>query len=219
MKFYSRSARFKSWLHQYLAVWTLGKLPNYPLPQSPHLLFSCSLISNLLRPHGLQHARLFCPPPSPRACSNSCPLSQWCHPTISSTVIPFSSCLQSSPESGSFPMSWLFASGGQSIGASASASVLPMNIQVWFPLGLTSFISLLSKGLSRVFTSTTVWKHEFFGAQPSLWSESHICTWLLEKLWLLASGYSLCLPDSSFWGSGLLWDLNFLMNLRRVIDF
>ena len=104
-----------------------------------------------LQLHGLQHARLFCPSLSPGVCSNSCPLSQWCHPTISSSVIPFSSCTQSFPASGSFPMSQLFTSGSQSIGA--SASVLPVNIQGWFPLGLTGLISLLSKGLSRVFST------------------------------------------------------------------
>ena len=109
-----------------------------------------------------------------------CPLSRWCHPTISSSVIPFSSCPQSFPPSGSFPISWLFASGGQIIGASASASVLPMNIQDWFPLGWTGLI-LQSKGLSRVFSNTTVQKHQFFGSQPSLWSNSNIRTWLLEK--------------------------------------
>ena len=113
--------------------------------------------------------------------SNSCPSSRWCHPAISSSVIPFSSCLQSFPASGSFPMSQLFTSGGQSIGASASASVLPMNIHDWFPLGLTDLISLQSKGFSRVFCNTTVQKHQFFGTQLSLWSNSHICTRLLEK--------------------------------------
>ena len=114
------------------------------------LLFSGSVVSDSFRPHGLQHTRLPCPSPSPRACSNSCPLSWWCHSTISSSVIPFSSCLQSFPASGSFLMSQLFVSGVQNIGASASASVLPVNIQDWFPLGLTSLISLQSKGLSRV---------------------------------------------------------------------
>ena len=133
------------------------------------------------RPHGLQHARLLCPSPTPRACSNSCPLSQWCHPTISSSDIPFSSCLQSFPALGSFQMSQFFVSGGQSIGVSASASVLPINIQNWFLLGLTSFISLESRGLSRVFFSTTVRKHQLFGAQSSLWSNSHIYTWFLEN--------------------------------------
>ena len=110
--------------------------------------------------HGLQHTRFACPSLSPGACSNSCPLSQWCHQTISSSVVPFSSYLQSFPASGSFPMSQLFPSGGQSIGASASTSVLPMNIQGWFPLGLTGLISLQSKGLSRVFSNTTVQKHQ-----------------------------------------------------------
>ena len=113
-------------------------------------------------------SRLPCPSPSPRACLNSSPLSQWCHPTISSSVIPFSSCLKSFPASGSFPVSQLFTPGGQSIGASASASVLPVNIQGWFPLGLTGLISLMSKGLSRVFSSITVWNHQFLSIQPSL---------------------------------------------------
>ena len=113
---------------------------------------------------------------SPGACSNSCPLSGWCHPTISSSVVPFSSCPQSFPASGSSLMSQFFASRGQSIGASASVSALPMNIHGWFPLGWTGGISLLSKGLSGVFSSTTVWKHQFLGAQPSLWSSSHICS-------------------------------------------
>ena len=115
----------------------------------------------------------------------SCPLSRWCHPTISSSVVPFFSCLQSFPASGSFSVSQPFASGGQSIGTSASASVLPMNVQSLFLLGLTGWIPFLSKGLSRVFSNTTARKHQFLGAQPSLWSSSHICTWLLEKpqLW------------------------------------
>ena len=146
------------------------------------LLFSRSVMSNSLRPHGLQHARLLCPSPSLWVCSNSGPLSQWCHPTISSSVIPFSSHLQFFPASGSFPMSQFFTSGGQIIGVSASASVLSMNIQGWSPSGWTGLISLLSKELSRVFSSTTIWKHQFFGLQPSLWTNSHICTWLLKKL-------------------------------------
>ena len=112
------------------------------------------------RPFGLQHTRLPCPSPSPRVCSNSCPSSWWCHPNVSSSVVPCSSCLQSFPASRSFPVSWLFTSGGQRIGVSASASVLPMNIQGWFPLGLTDLISLQSKGLSRVFFNTTVQKHQ-----------------------------------------------------------
>ena len=124
------------------------------------------------------NTRLSCPALSPRVCSNSCPLSQWCHPTISSSIIPFSSCPQSFPASGSFTMRQLFTSGVQSIGASASASVLPMNIQDWFPLGLTGLISLESKELSRTFSNTTVQKHQFFRAQPSLRFNSQIHTWL-----------------------------------------
>ena len=118
--------------------------------------------------------RLLCLPLSPRACSTSYPLSGWCYLTISSSATPFSFCLQSFPVSGSFLMNWLFTSGGWSIGASASASVLPMNIQDWFPLGFTGWISLQSKGLSRVFSNTTIRKHQFFGAQASLWFNSHI---------------------------------------------
>ena len=143
--------------------------------------FSCSVMSDSLWPHGLQHNRPPCPSPTPGACSNSCPLRQWCHPTISSSVVPFSSCLQSFPASRSFPKSWFFSSGDQSIEVSASASVLPANIQDWFPLGWTGWISLQSKGLSRVFSNTTVWKHQFFSAHLSLWSNSHIHTWPLEK--------------------------------------
>ena len=142
--------------------------------------FSHSVVSNSLWLHGLQHTRLLCPSPPPRACSDSCPSSWWCHPTIASSVIPFL-FLQSFPASGSFAVSQFFASGGQSIGASASASVLPMNIEDWFPLGWTSLIALQSKELSRVSSNTTVQKHQFFGAQLSLWSNSHIHTWLLEK--------------------------------------
>ena len=124
------------------------------------------IVSDSLQPHGLKHTRLPCPSLTPRVCSDSCALSQWCHPTISSSVVPFTFCLQSFPASGSYPMSQLFASGSQTLGVSASALVLPMNIQGWFPLGLTSLI-LISKGLSRVFSSSTVWKHQFFSAQPS----------------------------------------------------
>ena len=130
--------------------------------------FSHSVMSDSSWPHELQHVRLPCPSSTPRACSNSCPSSRWCHPTISSSVIPFSSCLQSFPTSGSLPMSQFFTSDGQSIGVSASASVLPMNIQDWFLLGWTDWISLLSKGLSRVFSNTTVQNHQFFGIQLSL---------------------------------------------------
>ena len=150
------------------------------------LSFSRWIMSDCLQPHGPQHARLPCSLPSPTACLNSCPLRQWFHPTILSSVVPFSSCLHSCPASGSFLMSRLFASGGQSIGTSASASVLLMNIQGWLPLGLTGLSTLPSKRLSRVFSITTVQKNQFFSAQPSLWSNSHIHTRLLEKpqLWL-----------------------------------
>ena len=130
--------------------------------------FSRSVVSNSLQSHGLQHARLPYPSPTPGACSTPCPLSRWYHQIISSSVIPFSSCPQPFPESGSFPMCLFLASGGQSTGVSASASVLPMNIQDWFPLVLTGWISLQSKGLSRAFSNTTVQKHQFFSAQLSL---------------------------------------------------
>ena len=144
---------------------------------------SVQLLSHvrLFETHGLQHSRLHCLTPSSGACTSSCPLSQWCHPTISSSVIPFSSCLQSFPASGSFPMSQFFASGGQSIGASGSTSVLPVCIKDWYPLGWTGWISLQSKGLSIVFSNTTIQKHQFFGAQPSSQSNSHIHTWPQEK--------------------------------------
>ena len=138
-------------------------------------------MSDSLQPQVLQHSRPPCPSWTPGDYSNSCPLSQWCHPTTSSSVIPFFSRLQSFPESGSFQMSQLFASSGQSIGVSASTSVLPTNIQDWFPLGWTGWISLKSKGLSRVFSNNTVQKHQFFCAQLSLLSNSHIRTWLLEN--------------------------------------
>ena len=137
----------------------LFRLTFYPLQ------FSRSVMSDSLWPHGLQHARLPCPSTTSGACSNSCPLSWWCHPTISSSLL---SCLQSFPASGSFPISQFFTSGGQSIGVSASTSVLPMNTQDRFPLGWTGWISLQSKGLSRVFSNTTVQKHQFFSTQLSL---------------------------------------------------
>ena len=143
----------------------------------------CSVVKSCLtlQPHGPQHARPPCPLSTPGACSDSCPSSRWCHPTISPSVVPFSSHLQSFPASGSFQMSQFFPSGGQSIGVSASASVLPMNIQDWFPLGWIGWISLQSKGFSRVFSNTAFLKHRFFSAQPSFWPKSHIHTWLLEK--------------------------------------
>ena len=142
---------------------------------------SRSVLSNSLRPHGFQHTRPPCPSPTPEVHSNSCPSSQWCHPTILSSVILFSFSLQSFRASGSFPMSQFFALGGQNIVASASASILPVNTQDWSPSGWTGWISLQSKELSRVFSNTTVQKHEFFSAQLSSWSNSYIHTWLLEE--------------------------------------
>jgi len=138
-------------------------------------------VSNSLRSHELQHARPPCPSPTPRVHPNPCPLSRWCHPTISSSIVPYSSCPQSFPASGSFHMSQFFSLGGQSIGVSASTSVLPMNIHDWSPLGWTGWISLQSRGLSRVFSNIIVQKHQFFGAQLSSQSNSHIHTWLLEN--------------------------------------
>ena len=143
--------------------------------------FSHSVMFYSLWPHEPQHTRLPCPSPNPGVYSNSCPLSQWCHPTISSSFVSFFSCPQSFLASGSFQMSQLFASGGQNIAVSASTSILPMNTQDWCPLGRTGWISLQSKGLSRVFSNTTVQKHQFFGIQLSLWSNSNIHIWLLEK--------------------------------------
>ena len=143
--------------------------------------FSHSVVSNSLRPHELQHARPPCPSPTPEVYSNSCPSSRWWHPAISSSDIPFSSCPQSLPASGSFPKSKLFPLGGRSIGVSASASLPPMNTQDWSPLGWTGWISLQSKGLSRVFSNTTVQKHQYFGVQLSSQSKSHIHTWPMEK--------------------------------------
>ena len=145
-------------------VKTLFKTNKFP--SSVH--FSHSVVSDSLRPHEPQHARPPCPSPAPRVDPNPCQSSRWCHPTISFSVIPFSSCPQSLPASGSFQMSQLFTSGGQSIGVSASASVFPMNTQDWSPLGWTGWISLQSKGLSRVLSNTTVQKHQFFSAQLSL---------------------------------------------------
>ena len=149
--------------------------------KSSSVQFSHSVMSNYLRPHEPQHTRPPCPSPTPRVYPNPCLLSRWCHPTISSSVIPFSSCLQSFPASGSFQMSQLFASGGQSIGVSASTSVLSMNNQDWSPLGWTGWIFLQSKGLSRVFSNTTVQKHQFFSSRLSSQSNSHIHTWPQEK--------------------------------------
>ena len=155
-----------------------------PLSMNHECSCCCSVTKLCLAPYNPMDCNvpgfpvLYCLP----VCSDSCPVSQWCYPTTSSSVALFSSCPQSFPASASFPFSWFFASGGQSTVASASTSVLPMNIQGWLLLGLTGLISLLSTGLSRVFSSTTIQKHQFFGVQPSSWSNSHICTWLLEKL-------------------------------------
>ena len=143
--------------------------------------FSCSVVSDSLWPRESQHTRPPCPSPTPGVYPNSRPSSQWCHPAISSSVVPIYSCPQSLPASGSFPISQLFTSGGQTIGVSASASVLPMNTHGWSPLGWTGWISFQSKGLSRVFSNTTVQKHQFFGSQLSSQSNSHIHTWPLEK--------------------------------------
>ena len=161
----------------------MGRVDLTSLKQGARIQFSLvySVVSDSLQPHGLQHARPPCPSPTPRVYPNSCPLSWWCHPTISSSVIPFSSRLQSFPASGFFQMNQLVSSGGQSIGVSASASFLPVNTQGWSPSEWTGWISLRSKGLSGVFSNTTVQKHQFFSAQLSSQSNSHIHTWPLEK--------------------------------------
>ena len=148
-----------------MGCWALS-FSKYLVQKFSSVQFSHSVVSDSLRPHGLQHARPPCPSPTPGGHTNPCPLSRWCHPTISSSVVPFSSCLQPFLASGSFLMSQLFASGSQSAGA--SGSILPMNIQEWFPSGWTGWISLQSKGLSRIFSNTTVQKHQFFGTQLSL---------------------------------------------------
>ena len=157
-----------SCLIAYFYVMKVGSSHELLKPVISSIQFSRSVMSNSLWPHGLRQARPPCPPPTPGAYTNSCPLCQGCHPTTSSSVIPFSSHLQSFPASGSFPVSQFFTSGGQSIGVSPSASVLPLNIQDWFPLGWTGWVSLQSKGLSRVFSNTTVQKHQFFSTQLSL---------------------------------------------------
>ena len=149
--------------------------------QGNSVQFSCSVMPDSLRPHESQHTRPPCPSPTPKVYLNSCPLSQWCHPASSSSVTPFFSCPQSLPASGSFPMSQLYTRGGQSTGVSASASVLPMNTQNWSPLWWTGWIFLQSKGLSRIFSNTTIQRHKFFSAQLSSQSKSHIHAWPLEK--------------------------------------
>ena len=163
-----------TYLYHFICQWTFGFFPGL---QFSSVSQSCL---TLWDPMDCSNARPPSPSPTPKVYSNSCPSSQWCHPTISSSVVPFSSCLQSFPASWHFPMSQFFTSGGQNIGVSASASVLPMNTQDWFLLGWTGWVSLQSKGLSRVLQST-VQKHQFFGAQLSLQSNSHIHTWPLEK--------------------------------------
>ena len=181
-----RAGTVSAWLH---AIYSCG----HSLFSS--VQFSHSVVSNSLQPHESQHARPPCPSPTPRVHANSCPLSPWCHPAISSSVIPFSSCPQSLPASESFPMSQLFTWGDQSTGVSALASVLPKNTQDWSPLEWTGWVSLQSKGLSRVFSNTTVQKHQFFGAQLSSQSNSHIHTWPLElktRFFLQATGLTCC---------------------------
>ena len=176
-----------------------------------HWLYCCrSTMSDSLWSHGLQHARPPCPSPSPRVCSNSCPLSRWCHPNIPSSAIPFSFRLQSFPSSGSFLMCQFLTLGGQSIGASALASVLPMYIQGLFPLGLTVLMSLLSKELSRVFFSTTVWRHQFCGAQPCtgycLRNHLSLKTLILGKMQGLAEESYLEHLSTPYWAAGLAAD-------------
>ena len=168
-------------------------------------------MSDFLWPHGLQHTSLPCPSLSPRACSNSCSLSQGCYLTISSSAVLFSFCPQSFPASGSFPMGWLFASGGQSIGASASASVLPINIQGWFPLRLIGLISLLSEGLSRIFFSTTIWEHQFFDAQLSFCLINLFLNW---RIIALQNFVSFC--QTSTWISHSYTYVPSLLNLPPI---
>ena len=166
---------------RWCSSWGLNDWRGCSMHQFSSVQFSHSVVSDFLRPHESQHTRPPCPSLTPGVHSNPCPLSEWCHPAISSSVIPFSSCPQSLPASGSFPTSQLLAWGGQSTGVSALASVLPVNSHDWSPLGWTGWTSLQSKGLSRIFSNTTVQKHQFFGAQLSSQSNSHIHIWLLEK--------------------------------------
>ena len=175
--FFSRESSWSTYLNR--VSWTAGRF--ITVWATREVQFSRSVVSDSFRPHEPQHARPPCPSPTPRVYPNPCALSWWCHPAISSSVIPFSSCPQSLPASGYFPMSQLFRTSGQSIGVSASASVPPMNTQDWSPLGWTGWISLQSKGIARVFSNTTVQKHQFFNTQLSSQSNSHIHTWTLEK--------------------------------------
>ena len=173
------------WFHGLIHMSELRNL--YILLHVISVQFSRSVMSDCLRPHEPQHTRPPCPSPTSGVHPNPCPSSQWCYLATSSSVVPFS-CPRPLPESGSFPMSQLYTWGAQSIGVSASTSVLPMNTQDWFPLGWTGWISLQSKELSRVFSNTTVQKHQFFGTQLSSQSNSHIHTWLLEKPWVWLDG-------------------------------
>ena len=174
---------FELWFWRRLlrVPWTVRRSNQSILKSIQSVQFSCSVLSDSLRPHESQHARPSCPSPTPRVHSNSPSLNRWCHPAISSSVVPFFSCLQTLPSSKSFPMSQLFAWGGQSIGVSALASFPQRKSQGWSPSEWTGWISLQAKGLSRVFSNTTVQKHQFFNAQLSLQSNSHSHTWLLEK--------------------------------------
>ena len=176
----STSKNCAFWHHICLALFVVVHRVGPCSLQFSSVQFSCSVMSDSLWSHETQHARPPCPS-TPGVHSNSCALSQWCHPVISFSVVPFSSCPQSLPASGSFPMSQLFTWSSQSIGVSASTSFLPMNTQDWCPLGWTGWISLQSKGLSRVLSNTTVQKHQFFSAQFSSQSNSHTHTWPLEK--------------------------------------
>ena len=210
-----KSVFCQCWLPFQLLLWIseMVLLDDFPeeVASSPSLSvqFSRSVVSDSLQPHESQHAKPLCPSPTPSVYPNLCPLSQWCHPAISSSVVPFSSCPQSLPASESFPMSPLFTWGGQSTGLSALALFLPKNTQGWSPLEGTGWISLQSKGLSRVFSNTTVQKHQFFGTQLSLWSNSHIYTWLLEK--------NIALTRQTFVGK--VTSLLFNMLPRLVITF
>ena len=170
-----KSDFFIKWAKYWRSIFSMSSaIPSIMAIDMASVQFSHSIVSDFLQPHGLRHARIPCPSPTPGAYSNSCPSSRWCCPNIASSVIPFSFCPKYFPVSGSFTVTHLFASGGQNTGVSALASALPINIQDWFPLGLTGLISFLSKGLSRVCSSSTVQRHQFFGTQPFLLSSSHI---------------------------------------------
>ena len=192
-----------SFIFFFSAIYMLFPYCSLSNPQFSSVQFSGSVVSDSLRPHESQHARPPCPSPTPGVYPNLCPSSQWCHPAISSSVIPFSSCSQSFPASVSFPMSQLFQSDGQSIGVSASTSVLPMNIQDRFPLEWTVWTSLQSKGLSRVFSKTTIQKHQFFGAHP-LRFNSHL---------FMTTGKTIALTIQTFVGKVMSLPFNTLLGL------